>query len=99
TRFDCDWSSDVCSSDLQGVRSSPRDAYAHAHATSVRQVGGARLAAVELGDQSHDVQAQAEMRLAVGAGARLPERFEQPPREELRSEERRVGKAWRCEGR
>src|SRR5207244_7848482 len=58
-----------------GVLSSPRDAYAHAHATSVRKVGGARLAAVELGDQSHDVQAQAEMRLAVGAGARLPERF------------------------
>src|SRR5207253_5677576 len=51
-------------------RGSPRDAYAHAHAASVRQVGGARLAAVELGDQSHDVQAQAEMRLAVGAGTR-----------------------------
>src|SRR2546430_5541811 len=79
TRFDCDWSSDVCSSDLAAIEGSggvegeeARGAGARYH---LAELQGDRLV---LGD-----------RLAEGA-AHLRVVGREP-----RSEERRVGKEWR----
>jgi hypothetical protein len=43
---------------------------------AVRQVFGVSVAAVEFGDQPHDVKSQPEMWTAGGAGAGLPQRLE-----------------------
>ena len=53
------------------MRPSADEAHLEAHAGAVREVGGAGRAAVELGNQAHDVQAQAEVRPVVLPGARL----------------------------
>src|SRR5205085_5430981 len=82
TRFDCDWSSDVCSSDLPtgegaviamkealtDAKLTPRDIhYINAHGTGTRENDGNETGAIKQVFGEHS-----------------------------RSEERRVGKEWRC---
>jgi len=59
--------------ELLRVGASAGQAHGETHAAAVGEVGGRSLTAVELGDQSHDIQAETKVRLAVGAGARLPQ--------------------------
>ena len=59
--------------ELLTVGPSAGQAHGETHAAAVGEVGSRSLTAVELGDQSHDIQAETKVRLAVGAGARLPQ--------------------------
>src|ERR1044071_530514 len=63
-----------------------REVEADGDARVVGQVRCGDGAAVEVRDQPHDVQAEAEMRLAVDAAATGDERFEQAVVEERRQE-------------
>src|SRR5205807_7338753 len=94
TRLQGDWSSDVCSSDL--VAGDP---------AGVLAVAGIAAAARALADQLHLLLAEALVTLKVHAaqlcealewviGARLGAVAVGPL--VVRSEERRVGKEWRC---
>src|SRR2546430_6653359 len=82
TRFDCDWSSDVCSSDLEAY---PTVYYpgsmATSHAAVVTVEAGAELAGIDL-------------QLVRAHGVRVRGRITAPSR----SEERRVGEEWRSRG-
>src|SRR5205085_6852959 len=85
TRFDCDWSSDVCSSDLDGVPLAIELAAARAKLLSPRALLerlGSRLDLLITGP--HDVPGrQQTLRAAIGWSYDLLSE---------RSEERRVGK-------
>src|SRR5205085_6399159 len=83
TRFDCDWSSDVCSSDLSRGRGSPELRSAPTMAGSERGKGGSLAAWLILGI----------LLIAFGFGFGLPS--DQLSMGESRSEERRVGKECR----
>src|SRR2546430_8977958 len=80
TRFDCDWSSDVCSSDLREARG-PEEDEAHVAHGAVRD----EPLQVRLGE-AH------EGRVDHRDG---PQDREDPPEAPRRSEERRVGKECR----
>src|SRR5690606_40567818 len=81
TRFSRDWSSDVCSSDLQLPRTemTPRDGV---YATSALLDAGARP-----DDQVSSPNPNAAKLAAVA----VPEPFDEPEANAARSEERRVG--------
>src|SRR5437588_13116210 len=82
TRSLCDWSSDVCSSDLVWLR-------------AVERRAGVEAVAETDGELVHDAAAEAEADRAELAAA-LRTRLQPGGRcDEVRSEERRVGKEWR----
>src|SRR5690606_40252251 len=90
TRFSRDWSSDVCSSDLEGLFR--RRAEQRAVTPDARK---------ELGDGALDLLPELPVvRLEERAAQPLLDRFfkeqEQSPDVDVRSEERRVGKECRC---
>src|SRR5438309_6464803 len=81
TRWNCDWSSDVCSSDL-----TPDAAAGGVEAPRCASQGWDRI-----GHQARPASPVSPEREGAEAGARLGEDV----RTLLRSEERRVGKEWR----
>src|SRR5689334_24201878 len=81
TRWNCDWSSDVCSSDLLKIAPNNR---MPAIIDNEPLGGGAPISIFESG--------AIMMYIAEKAGKFWP----QAPREKYRSEERRVGKECRC---
>src|SRR5207237_4851371 len=85
TRFKCDWSSDVCSSDLLGRCA--RERVAVADRDPGRRGRGARAArhARPVPRPPPPVRVRSEIERLIG-------------RELERSEERRVGKEWRARG-
>src|SRR5205085_12568456 len=93
TRFDCDWSSDVCSSDLLGQpRAGPERGD-----TSVRLTQGTFSYLPDLTDE----EIAAQVRYAVDRGWALAVEYSDDPHPrnvywEMRSEERRVGKECRA---
>src|SRR5205085_6984248 len=81
TRFDCDWSSDVCSSDLQGQRAQNGEIEVEiGGGRGLRWLGGG--AALEGSEQEREQHQAGEAQRAGGGEAR----------QRSRSEERRVGK-------
>src|SRR5205085_6628955 len=96
TRFDCDWSSDVCSSDLRGQQ--VPDTLAEGFApqseqlAEKRQVLFRRQLPVQRQLLGHD--ADGPPKVAVGWLDLLPQDADFA----RRSEERRVGKECRCRG-
>src|SRR5206468_5798559 len=95
TRSDRDWSSDVCSSDLEAE---PRELFVRSASRHGRPV--VTMRARDLGDACVvDVELEAredgaEPRSYSFADAQQASTFVT----EARSEERRVGKEWRCRG-
>src|SRR5205085_8218040 len=92
TRFDCDWSSDVCSSDLKGPRAALRMK--------------TRLPEFQFEmDQAFDDPVylyrfdvhsdRREIRVAKGSGGLAVMSIPEDHLIETRSEERRVGKGWK----
>src|SRR5205085_3221380 len=92
TRFDCDWSSDVCSSDLNigGVQIDQAVTQAFIAALEPAKLTAALAAAEHLEADREALLKQ--WRLAVERATYEAQRAE-------RSEERRVGKEWRKRGR
>src|SRR5205085_5917896 len=97
TRFDCDWSSDVCSSDLLVVLNA-----------ELRTRLGSKFGVVSFVDTGNVYKLVSnidltEMRSSLGGGVRYkspfgPIRFDIGFKVNKRSEERRVGKEGRCWG-
>src|SRR5437764_12917884 len=82
TRYIGDWSSDVCSSDLEQEHGPPR----------VQQQGDAERQRQEDGLADHEEDQVPALRPWHSVGALAP----RDHRQEVRSEERRVGKEWRA---
>src|SRR5205085_8434892 len=94
TRFDCDWSSDVCSSDLLSPATTQSYQPLAPDSPGPAQLRAA-LAKYGLVDGTN---IRIEMRLAEGKIERLPalaRELVESGATILRSEERRVGKEWR----
>src|SRR5688572_21984192 len=76
TRFDCDWSSDVCSSDLAGGEAGEPDAdtIGRAAARMVRHDGGLRIGAIDGAGRAIDLldAAEREALRAAGVSADAP---------------------------
>src|SRR5205085_8361979 len=90
TSFDCDWSSDVCSSDL-GVPERLREGFAVELRISSRAWKGAYI------DQTFDSRPLEQRQKILERSCRMPDRVDRhgmggPPGDAPRSEERRVGK-------
>src|SRR5688572_31014386 len=81
TRFDCDWSSDVCSSDLL---------------LFALGLIGAELSAASLDKAMKDVERLRGVTFTGGVKQRTVDRADLPKLLRERSEERRVGKECRC---
>src|SRR5438270_1128553 len=88
TRFDCDWSSDVCSSDLVRLRRVRR------HVVGVVDEDELRI---RIEEATHEPGARGPIDVTVAAG-RPPHETTSSTKAASwsRSEERRVGKEWRA---
>src|SRR5690606_40689540 len=98
-RFSRDWSSDVCSSDLHGVGTGGRHDVGQLLSLTRADVRGGVGPVTALDQTVEDDGARGlgeELELAQRV-LRLLERAARPYPDE-RSEERRVGKEWRCRG-
>src|SRR5205085_7311953 len=94
TRFDCDWSSDVCSSDLACSAAMARTLAEQALTTLFVVRDEQMIGLIALADTLRADADQAIRRLeAVGVKQTI---MLTGDIHESRSEERRVGKEWRC---